>query len=98
MAIHPRGWRLQKRKPIEIDVTIDNENKKTKDICKNGFYVNWINCEKEINQEVNVNFKLNDILFDLKGGIVRIDESGVGIAFRYLSNKEKHDLKHNLQD
>jgi hypothetical protein len=85
--LYPRGWRGENRKPIEIEVTIDGKGYQTLDVSNTGIYVDWKNCEKELGDEVLIIFKpdsnLNSsVLKETKAGVVRIDESGVGLAFR----------------
>lgn len=82
--MYPRGWRLQKRKPIEMDVTVDGKKLKTTDVSSTGFYALWADCPYELNQAVNVHFTLENKVYDLQAGIVRVDQNGVGIAFRGL--------------
>jgi hypothetical protein len=83
--LYPRGWRGEKREPVELDVIIDDREYKTKDVSSNGVYVDWKNCEKELGDEIIIRFKQPDntmLPTETKVGVVRIDESGVGLAFR----------------
>jgi hypothetical protein len=85
--LYPRGWRGENRKPIEIEVTIDGKGYQTLDVSNTGIYVDWKNCEKELGDEVLIIFKpdsdLNSsVSKESKAGVVRIDEFGVGLAFR----------------
>jgi hypothetical protein len=95
--MYPRGWRLQKRKPIEVDVEIDSKQFKTTDLSSGGFYLLWNECPYEINQRVTFTLKLEDKTHFLQGGLVRIDENGVGIAFRNNSSLVEKDLASYLK-
>jgi len=87
--MYPRGWRLQKRNPIEMEVKINGETKKTRDVSSSGFYVNWENCNLELNREVDLEFETARKQLKLKAGVVRIDPVGVGFAFRNLSGENR---------
>jgi len=76
---------LQKRIPILTEVQVDEKRLKTKDISVRGLYVDWDNCKLELSSEVIMNLQLNDRSLSIKGGIVRIDPAGIGIAFREIT-------------
>ena len=82
--LYPRGWRGKKRNPIEVNVVLDDKEFKTKDISSNGIYLDWKDCDKNLGDEVVLEFKEDISLVPrtTKAGIVRIDETGVGLAFR----------------
>ena len=82
--LYPRGWRGEKRNPIELDVILDDKEFRTKDVSLNGIYLDWKDCDKNLGDEVVLEFKeeISLIPRTTKAGIVRIDESGVGLAFR----------------
>jgi hypothetical protein len=88
MRMYPRGWRLEKRKPIQIPIRINATAANTKDISPTGVYVDYINSDLQPNEIVNLEFKYEDTLFSIQSGIVRIDPDGIGIAFRNLSREE----------
>lgn len=98
MKAGERGWRMQLRRPVKIKVKIDEITRESKDVSKSGMYVKWINCDFSAGQEVNVSFSLLNERFELKGGIVRIDKKGVGIAFRYVGRNIKNKLKKKLME
>lgn len=91
--MYPRGWRFQKRKPIELDVVIDNKNYKTKDISGTGVYVET-DLNPELNTELKLSLKLPNEVLDLTAGVVRIDSEGIGLAFRNLNPSTKKNLEH----
>lgn len=95
--MYPRGWRLQMRKPIVVEVEIDNAKFKTTDLSLGGFYILWSDCNYEINQEISFKIFIEDKVHSLKAGIVRLDENGVGIAFRTLSSAIIKDLENFLK-
>ncbi len=85
MKVYPRGWRLQKRTPVEIDVEINGMLMRSKDVGSRGIYVMWHDCPSSPGDEVSIYFKLGAEPFQLHGGIVRVDPDGAGIAFRGTS-------------
>ncbi len=93
MKMYPRGWRLEKRKPIELDVFISEKKLITKDLSLSGLYVNWIDCPYQLNDDVMVIFEIGSDKFRLEAGIVRIDAYGVGIAFRNLEKETENRLE-----
>ncbi|MEM7181498.1 MAG: PilZ domain-containing protein [Spirochaetota bacterium] len=80
--MYPRGFRGQMRRPIRSNVEINGIHKITKDRSETGFYVDWENADLELNEEVEVFFPDDETPLIRKAGVVRIDEAGVGIAFR----------------
>ncbi len=93
MKMYGRGWRFQKRRPIEADLIINGLKLKTRDISATGFYVEWRDCPYELNQEVNVSFPMETQILELKAGVVRLDSLGAGIAFRALDNPTTRTIK-----
>ena len=92
--MYPRGWRGQSRKPISVNVAIvGSGNKSTTDLSVTGFYANWPLCDKNLNEEVDLAIEFEKEVLCLKGGIVRIDNKGFGIAFRYLPMTTKKKLQ-----
>jgi hypothetical protein len=92
MNIDSRGWRFQRRKPIETKVVINGLPLLTKDFSATGFYVEWPSSTLSLNQEVKIDLNLDGEDFKLNGGIVRIDERGVGLAFRSLEKEIQRKL------
>lgn len=90
MNVDKRGWRFQKRKPIEIPVLIASIQTKTIDLSATGLYAEWKSQNLELNQEVDVEFDFALTKFKAKAGVVRIDAIGIGLAFR---NLEKHSIE-----
>lgn len=89
--LYPRGFRGEKRKPIHTRVKIENTIYETRDVSERGIYVDWANCDKNLNEEIHLEFldignssnkSLKNIPKFTKASVVRIDEKGVGIAFR----------------
>ncbi|MBK7056126.1 MAG: hypothetical protein IPH52_13950 [Leptospiraceae bacterium] len=48
------------------------------------FFVEWLNCPLELNQEVNVTLYIDKQTLELKAGVVRLDSVGAGIIFSFL--------------
>lgn len=85
--MHPRGWRLQKREPIELQVIIDQTTLVTRDVSESGLYVNWPDCPHSPNSSVNIRFPNEKSEILLEGGVVRVDQNGAGIAFRGIDRR-----------
>ncbi len=92
----PNGWRRAKRAEVKIQVNLSNHNLVTKNFSSSGFYADWIEPSLNPSEEVPVVFKINNQDYNLKGGVVRVDENGIGIAFRNLSKEMKKSLEFNL--
>jgi hypothetical protein len=92
MKMYGRGWRFQKRNPIEIDLFINGLKLKTKDLSATGFYVEWHDCPFELNQELNISLPMEIQTLESKAGVVRLDSNGAGIAFRSLDNEAKRTI------
>ena len=92
------GWRLQKRKPIEMEVSVNGKSLKTTDVSSTGFYAVWVDCPYNINQEVNVHFALENKVYDLQAVIVRVGATGVGVAFRGLQKLVSKELSGFVKD
>ena len=91
--MYGRGWRFQIRKPIEVDINVNDLKLRTRDISPTGFFVEWLNCPLELNQEVNVTLYIDKQTLELKAGVVRLDSVGAGIAFRFLDADSTKTIK-----
>ncbi|HMV79251.1 MAG TPA: PilZ domain-containing protein [Leptospiraceae bacterium] len=91
--MYPRGWRYQKRKPVELAVIIEGRNYKTKDVSSSGIYVESDDLNYEINSELKIQLKLDSEFLELTVGVVRIDSKGMGMAFRNLSPEQRELLE-----
>lgn len=98
MKMYPRGWRMQVRRPVRIQVLIDGFKRFTKDMSEAGLFVIWKDCPLDPDKELKVEFSINRERFELKGTIVRFDERGVGIAFRYVDKNNAGKLKNLLAE
>lgn len=97
LKMYPRGWRGEKRKPVQVAVSINGATKTTKDISEAGFYVDWKEVPFEINEEVQVQMELNQEKKIFRAGTVRKDENGVGFAFRGLSDLDDKWIDNLIQ-
>jgi hypothetical protein len=88
LKMYPRGWRGELRKPIQMSIRIDSEEKLTKDISEAGFYVDWNEAPFAIGQEVKVEVDAKSGKRVFAAGVVRKDENGVGFAFRRLGEED----------
>lgn len=89
MKMYPRGWRGEKRNPIQIQVRINSIDKLTRDISEAGFYLDWKDDPFEINEEVRVEIETDSDRRFLSAGVVRKDEEGTGFAFRQLTDDDR---------
>ena len=98
VKMYPRGWRLQKRKPLVFEIVVNDIMRRTKDAHERGVYIEWPDCNLEPGAEVNLAFRLNDNRYDITGGVVRTDPDGVGVAFRNLDLNTLVSLRHDLRE
>jgi hypothetical protein len=96
LKMYPRGWRGEKRKPIQIQVCINGTDRLTKDISEAGFYVDWNDVPFEINAEVAVEIETERDKRLFVAGVVRKDMNGAGFAFRSLSDNDSKWILENL--
>ncbi len=97
MRMYPRGWRLQKRKPIVMEVIVDGIRRQTRDAGEMGMYVEWEDCYREPGEEVHLTFTLNGMEYKCRAGIVRVDEDGAGIAFRGVTRGFRRNVRNDLK-
>lgn len=96
MKMYPRGWRLQTRKPVIMDIIVGDKATKTRDLSVTGAYVDWPDSNIRLNEPINVSFSIDNQAINLKAGIVRIDGNGVGIAFRDVDKESEKFLERIL--
>lgn len=96
LKMYPRGWRGEKRKPIQIQVCINGTDRLTKDISEAGFYVDWNDVPFEINAEVAVEIETERDKRLFVAGVVRKDMNGAGFAFRGLSDNDSKWILNSL--
>lgn len=98
VKMYPRGWRLQKRKPLVFEIVVNDIMRRTKDAHERGVYIEWPGCGLDPGAGVKLKFRLNENRYDLAGGIVRTDPEGVGIAFRDMDLNTLFSLRHDLRE
>ena len=87
---HRRGWRLLKRFPVEIDVSIGDKTFLTENVGNGGMQVYWPDCDQPVNAPLKLAFNLSGEEFQLVAGVaVRTTDGQVGIAFRDLDGETK---------
>jgi hypothetical protein len=96
--MYPRGWRLQMRKPVVISVQIGDQEFTSTDLSVAGLYAMLPDPEFELNQAVPVRFRIGADAFELTAGVARIDEDGVGFAFRRLKSGERKRLSAGIRE
>jgi hypothetical protein len=87
-----RGWRGQRRLSLAISVVVDGRQLQTRDVSASGCYVSWPDCPLAPGSEVAIAFRLGEGDFQLRGGVVRLDAAGIGIAFRNLDATARRAL------
>lgn len=92
MKMYPRGWRGQRREPLQIPVEIDGVQLMTRDLSRTGLYVEWPECPHDPTDAVGIRFTLEGHFFELDGGVVRVDGTGAGVAFRELNDEQERML------
>lgn len=94
MKMYPRGWRGEKRKPLELKVAIDGTALTTRDFSIAGFYVDWLDAPYNPYDAIKVTIP-NRITGKMKldAGVVRVDQNGIGVAFRGLTGEQKNAIK-----
>lgn len=79
--MYPRGWRGNKRTPVNKNVCINGIWTVTKDISETGFYAEWNGEEYSLGKELTIIFEDFPELKQI-AGVVRIDKNGIGLGFR----------------
>ena len=98
MKMYPRGWRFQKRYPLEIKVALNGIELLTRDFSSKGIYVTWPGVNLSLGSEVNLAFTLNNQSFHCKGGVAVVNEGhGTGIAFRNIDSQQAEQLRQAVQ-
>jgi|JI9StandDraft_2_1071091.scaffolds.fasta_scaffold08515_6 hypothetical protein len=100
--MYPRGWRFEKRHPIEVDIKVNGKPLKTKDFSMSGFYADFENCPYQPEDSVQVVFTFEGKEYTMTAGVARVDYSedndqlpiGAGFAFRGLTINSKRVLSH----
>jgi hypothetical protein len=81
-TIEARGFRRAKREKAEITVEVDGLSFTAKNISAAGLCVTWPNCPKKPGDEVTISFLLDSEPVSVPGGITRIRNYEVSLAFR----------------
>jgi len=77
-----RGFRKAKRRESEIHVEVDNNKFVTQNISNTGIRIFWADCPKKPGDSVKISFLLHSKPINVTGGITRIWNDEVSIAFR----------------
>jgi len=86
-SLETRGRRRSRRTPASLNVSINGETKALRDISRKGIYVLFPSCPLRLNSRTEVILNAGKESIVVTGGIVRIDQDGVGIAFRDMNRK-----------
>lgn len=92
-SLATRGWRRNRRYQKEILIYIKNTTKTTKNISMSGFYLDWENSNLKVNDSMRIKIEKENKFIEIEVGVVRIDETGVGFAYRNLSDENKKILR-----
>ena len=96
--MYPRGWRLQIRRPVKIPVQIGDRSLTTTDLSAAGLYALFEDPDFELNDALPARFQIGNETFELTVGVARIDEDGVGFAFRRLKARERKRLNAGIRE
>ncbi|NUN03365.1 MAG: PilZ domain-containing protein [Bryobacteraceae bacterium] len=97
MKVHPRGWRFEKRRPLEIDLEVSGKNFRTRDFSARGVYIKWPDCPLALGEEVPLSFELRGERFQVIGGVASLTGHGTGIAFRSLDRATQRRIRAALK-
>ncbi|MBX7058607.1 MAG: PilZ domain-containing protein [Leptospirales bacterium] len=97
LRMYPRGWRFQRRVPVEFPVRVEGQSVVMRDASDRGVYVAWDAGRLSPGASLKLQFDLGGESFALDAGLVRIDADGCGIAFRNLSRSDARRLRSALQ-
>ncbi|MCB1319718.1 MAG: DUF2127 domain-containing protein, partial [Leptospiraceae bacterium] len=79
VKMYPRGFRLEKRRPLQLELTINGQPRTTRDLSDTGVYVDWPDCPLEPGHTVKLQHpELNG---ERSATVVRVDAAGVGLFF-----------------
>ncbi|MCB9667527.1 MAG: PilZ domain-containing protein [Myxococcales bacterium] len=92
-----RGWRRARRKPMVIDMQINDTMVKTKDISTSGAFAAWPGCPYPVNSALDVVLHLPQGSLRLEAGLVHVGPDGAGLAFRHVSEDAKRALERAIQ-
>ena len=93
LAIFPRGFRRKRRVHKRLKINVDGHDREALDISDSGCFVRWKGCEKPAGTELKLQWAFTGAEFDAIGGIVRITDAGVGIAFRGTDSAWRNRLR-----
>jgi len=96
MKMYPRGWRLEKRIPLQFEVIVDGIRRKAMDAGEAGIYVEWPGCYRTPGEEVHLTMRLGETEHQCKAGVVRVDSNGAGMAFRETTDSFRSDFRSSL--
>lgn len=91
LKMYPRGWRGEKRTPLKLRVKIKGIDYVTADASLSGIFVFFPECPFQLTEEIEVEIYFEEKSYNFSTGVVRIDNNGIGLAFRNL-NKDKIEL------
>ncbi len=96
LTTYPRGWRGQKRLPIQIKVSIHQKEYVTADASLGGVFLFYPNCPFQISDQIDLEMVFGEKRKLFQTGVVRVESNGVGLAFRNLDKESKWFLKNVL--
>ena len=96
--VYPRGWRGQKRFPVQVSVKIEGKKYLTHDFSEGGFFVRDNSQSFELNKGYSGEIFENGNSIPIKLGAVRFDNYGFGFAFRNLNVEQKKTINNILKN
>ncbi len=98
MKMYPRGWRGERRRPVNVSVNVDGRILLTRDLSERGLYVEWPDFEGTTGSVVKVSMEIEGMAFQFTAGVARVDRGhGVGLAFRNVDPTVADDLGQALR-
>ena len=88
-----RGWRHSPRIPLSALITVDGVERRTLNVSDGGCYVEWPGYPGKSGDALSLQLALGGETFSLQAGAARIDNAGVGLAFRNLDRATSDRLK-----
>jgi hypothetical protein len=92
-----RGWRLKKRKELELPITLNEVETSTKDISLTGAFIHTNSEKFKLGTPVKLKLSKGNRNLSLDGEVLRLADSGIGVAFSFTSKEIKNTLKSILK-
>lgn len=92
-----RGWRLKKRKKMEIPVRVNGIQTRTKDISRVGAYLDIDPNLFELGKLISMEIGLKTEMLLVEAEVLRVGDLGIGVSFRNLSKVKLQILNNYIK-